>query len=108
MPDDGSLLRGIQARVSAGDYRFTLHAGDRATRRHISVKDIGDALQSQRAEVIENYPEDPRGPSCLIVGFTAEGRPLHVQCTYPPNVAIVTAYEPNPEEWIDWRARKVG
>jgi hypothetical protein len=24
----------------------------------------------------------------------------------PPDVAIVTAYEPDPEEWTDWRVRK--
>jgi hypothetical protein len=30
--------------------------------------------------LIESYPNDPRGPSCLILGHPLEGRPLHVVC----------------------------
>ena len=100
------MLKGIQARVRAKNYRFTLHAEDRMTERHISVSDIEDALLSNEAEMIEDYREDPRGPSCLILGFTSDGQPRHVQCTYPPYVAVITAYEPNPEEWINWRSRR--
>ena len=103
-----ALLEGIQARVKERDYRFTLHAGDRMTERHISVSEVEEALVSGSAEVIEDYPDDSRSPSCLILGMTGGGRPLHIQCTYPPNVAVVTAYEPKSEEWIDWRIRKGG
>ena len=103
-----ALLEGIQARVKERNYRFTLHAGDRMTERHISVSEVEEALVSGSAEVIEDYPDDPRSPSCLILGMTGGGRPLHIQCTYPPNVAVVTAYEPKSEEWIDWRIRKGG
>jgi hypothetical protein len=51
-------------------------------------------------EIIEDYPDDKYGPSCLIYGVTEEGRILHVQCSIEP-VWIVTAYDPtvNPEEW---------
>jgi hypothetical protein len=76
------------------------------TQRHISVREVEGALLSNNAEMIEDYPEDPRGASCLILGLTANGRPLHVQCTYPPDVAVITSYAPNPEEWTDWRLRK--
>ena len=103
-----ALPEGIQARIKERDYRFTLHAGDRMTERHISVGEIEEALLSSRAEVIEDYPEDPRSPSCLVLGITKGGRLLHIQCTYPPNVAVITAYEPKSEEWIDWRIRKGG
>jgi len=103
-----ALLEGIQARVKERDYRFTLHAGDRMTERHISIKKVEEALLSSGAEVIEDYPEDPRSPSCLVLGITKGGRLLHIQCTYPPNVAVITAYEPKSEEWIDWRIRKGG
>jgi hypothetical protein len=77
------------------------------TQRDISVREVEEALLNTDAEVIEDYPEDTRGSSCLILGFTTDGRPCHIQCTYPPNVAIITAYEPNPEEWIEWRRRRV-
>ena len=101
-----SLLDAIQAEVRKRDYRFTLHAGDRMTKRHISVDEVKEVILSNNAEIIEDYPEDTRGPSCLILGMASNGRPLHVQCSYPPNVAIITAYEPELGEWLDLRTRK--
>jgi hypothetical protein len=57
---------------------------------------------------IEDYRDDKYGPSCLILGFTRVGRPLHIQCSYPsrPLLKIVTLYEPDPERWTDSRIRK--
>lgn len=58
-------------------------------------------------EVIEEYPNDKYGPSCLIFGFTIANRPLHVQCSYPsrPLVKIITLYEPDPKIWINFKLR---
>ena len=103
---ESTLLEGVQERIRGRNYRFTLHAGNRMTERGISVGEIEEALLSGDTEVIEEYPEDPRSPSFLALGITGSGRPLHLQCTYPPNVAIITAYEPNANEWIDWRTRR--
>jgi len=89
-----TLLGGIQAKIRRRDYHFTLHAGDRMTERHISTREVEEAILSGGAEVIEGYPEDPRSPSCLVLGITKGGRPLHIQCTYSPNVAVITAYDP--------------
>jgi hypothetical protein len=60
------------------------------------------------AEVIEQYPDDKFGPSCLILGYTKAGRPLHVQCSYPsrPLLKIITLYQPDPTLWIDYRVRQ--
>ena len=74
--------------------------------RHIAVSEVKEAIISEGCEVIEDYPDDPRGPSCLIFGMTAKGQPLHIQCSYPPNMAVITAYQPDPSEWIDWRTRR--
>ena len=102
-----TLIEDIQAKIRERNYHYTLHAAGRMTERHISVKEVEEALLSS-AEVIEDYPQDPRSPSCLILGITKEHRRLHIQCTYPPNVAVVTAYEPQSDEWIDWKTRKGG
>ena len=101
-----SLLDGIQAEIIKGNHRFTIHAGERMIERHIAVSEVTEAVLSDSAEVIEDYPDDPRGFSCLVLGMTAKGRPLHVQCSYPPSVVIITAYEPEPTEWLDWRTRR--
>jgi hypothetical protein len=31
-------------------------------------------------EIIEDYPEDTRGHSCLMLGFGRNNRPIHVVC----------------------------
>ena len=62
----------------------------------------------EQGEVIEDYPDDPRGHSCLMLGFGDNGRALHVVCA--PKVeylAIITAYVPDVDEWsTDFRTRK--
>lgn len=58
--------------------------------------------------IIEDYPEDSRGHSCLISGFGETGRPVHVVCTPKDEyLAVITAYIPNKEQWhSDWQTRK--
>lgn len=103
MPD---ILDDVKGEVRRGVYRLTVHAEMRITQRHITVKEVEEVLLDEAAEVIEDYHEDPRGPSCLVLGTTRSGRRLHVQCANPPGVAIITAYEPNVTEWVDWRRRR--
>ena len=57
-------------------------------------------------EIIEGYPEDVRGPSCLMLG-SGEGRPIHVVCSPKDEyLAIITAYVPDPSQWSpDFRRR---
>ena len=59
-------------------------------------------------EIIEDYPEDTRGHSCLMLGFGDEGRPLHVVCAPKDQyLAIITAYVPSEDEWDkDFRNRR--
>jgi hypothetical protein len=58
-------------------------------------------------EVIENYPDDIRGHSCLMLGI-ADERPLHVVCAPKDDyLAIITAYLPSSQEWADnYKKRK--
>jgi hypothetical protein len=57
--------------------------------------------------VIEDYPDDKYGPSCLILGKTKAERILHIQVSYPPSVKVITLYEPSADEWeSDWKTRK--
>ena len=57
-------------------------------------------------EIIEHYPEDVRGPSCLMLG-SGEGRAIHVVCAPKDEyLAIITAYVPDPSQWApDFRRR---
>ncbi len=98
-------LSAIQEAVAQGNYQYTLHALRRTTERHISRIEVEQAVAS--AEIIEEYPGDRYGPSCLLYGDTDAGRPLHVLVSTPsPQVTIITAYEPDPSEWENNRVRK--
>jgi Domain of unknown function (DUF4258) len=60
-------------------------------------------------EIIEEYPEDVPYPSCLVLGYTRERRPLHIVCATAREVSrliIITVYQPDPMRWeADWRGR---
>ena len=92
--------------LSAGEFEFSRHAFKRAVERNISNNDITQL--SENAEMIENYPDNKFSPSCLILGFTLENRPLHLQVSFAdtPMVRIITLYEPDPKEWIEFRKRR--
>jgi len=102
-----TLIDEIRVKFKTRNYEFSKHAVDQSIIRDISVAEVEDAIAG-RSEVIEDYPEDKYGPSCLILGYTKGGRPLHVQCSYPsrPLIAIIAVYQPDPDLWIDFRIRK--
>ena len=106
MPMDEPDILAIQRKWAAGFVEFTRHATDRSIRRSISIEEIRQAVSS--GAVIEDYPDDKYGPSCLIFGFTTVGRPLHVHCSYPtrPLVKVITVYEPDATLWIDFKSRR--
>ena len=101
-----SLLEAIREIIRRGEHGFTLHATSRATSDGISLSEVETAMCAPAAQVIENYPEDPRGPSCLILVYTSTGDALHVVCSHPPNVAIISVYRPDPQRWIEYRTRR--
>ena len=100
------MIDEIRRRVERGDFEFSQHAVDQAIICHISVWELREAIGG--GEVIEVYPEDKYGPSCLIFGMTRVGRPIHVQCSDPsrPIVKIVTVYEADPALWIEFKVRR--
>lgn len=100
------MIAGIRDKVSRGLFEFSEHAVDASILRRISVQELREAISN--SEIIEDYPDDKYGPSCLLLGFTRTDRPLHVQCSYPPRplVKIITVYEPDPELWLEFRVRR--
>lgn len=101
------MLEEIQNKILQRQYEFSKHAVDQSIIRDISVVEMEEAI-SGRCEIIEDYPDDKYGPSCLIFGFTKDRRPLHLQCSYPsrPLIKIITLYDPDPDFWVDFRVRK--
>ena len=99
------MIQNIRNRIEVKDYRFTLHAFERCVERSISPEEVKYIILS--GEIVEDYPEDKYGPSCLIYGVTKKGRILHLQCSIDP-IWVITAYDPtlNPDEWeADFKRR---
>ena len=98
----------IQTRVQASQYRLSSHAESEREADQISLQEIEEALLSDTFQVIEDYPDNPRGASCLALGYTRAAKPIHIVCgiSLPDVMIVITVYRPNAEEWIDWRARR--
>ncbi|MCX6029423.1 MAG: DUF4258 domain-containing protein [Chloroflexi bacterium] len=77
-----------------------------APERMISTAEVRTVIL--HGSVIEDYPEDVRGHSCLMLGYAENGRPVHVVCAPKPDyLAVITAYVPSPRQWeSDWRTRR--
>jgi hypothetical protein len=101
------ILEEIRSKILRRQYEFSKHAVDQSIIREISVAEVEQAI-SGGSDLIEDYPDDKYGPSCLILGFTKAGRPIHLQCSYPsrPLIKIITLYEPDPARWEDFKVRK--
>ena len=96
----------IRSQLSIGEFNFSRHALKRVVERNISeieIKQVG-----MNANIIEEYPEDKYSPSCLLLGFTQTERPLHIQVSRADTdlVKIITLYEPNAEEWVNYSQRR--
>lgn len=99
------MIDELRKKIEADQFEFSRHAVDQSILRRISMQEVREAIAN--SEIIEDYPDDKYGPSCLIFGTTIGERPLHIQCSYPsrPLVKIITLYEPDPERWIDSKRR---
>jgi hypothetical protein len=99
-------LSQIQQELADGKFEFSRHAFRRVVERNIGEQEIREA--GEKAEVVENYPKDKYSPSALLLGFTCDGRPLHFQISFAESdvTKIITIYEPDPNEWIEYRKRR--
>ncbi len=107
------MMSHLKDRV-ASSYRkrllFSSHALEQMnlSERMITPRNVRDILEN--GEIIEEYTDDPRGPSCLVFGRTREGQALHVVCAPKRDyLVVVTAYSPSLIEWErDLRTRRRG
>ena len=100
-------IASIRGKIRDGSYEISFTHTEKLRQRKISIATIEQAVIE--GSIIESYPDDPRGPSCLVMGYGEERRPIHIVCAnlQSPAVLIVTAYEPDPQEWeADWQTRK--
>jgi hypothetical protein len=91
-------LSWIQERIRTNEYLYTLHADTERRDDGLSTVDVEDALLS--GAILEDYPNDPRGPSCLVCG-SARSQPIHVVCGRNRSewLVLITVYVPTLPKW---------
>jgi len=88
----------IKKCVKNEDYYYSMHGDRERMNDNLMISDVEEALLSGR--ILENYPEDKRGESCLVVGFSDSGVPVHIVCgERDDKVVIITVYIPRPPKF---------
>lgn len=87
---------------------YTNHALDEmnAEDEMITTAEVKEVISN--GEMIEDYPEDKRGHSCLMFLMSKQQRPIHVLCAPKEEyLAIITAYVPSVDKWeSDFKTRR--
>jgi hypothetical protein len=100
-------LQQIRGAIAGGDYLLTRHAAKRMQSCRVTIAVLEEAFGDDDPEVLEDYPHHQRGPCCLVLGWDASGRPLHAVFGYGGSrIAVITIYEPDPDQWTDYRRRR--
>ncbi len=88
----------IKERIGKDEYLITYHAETERRYDSLSILEIEQALID--GEILEEYPEDKRGVSCLVYG-EVDNRPVHVVCGRNSDdwLVIITVYIPTLPKW---------
>lgn len=99
-------LEWIKTKIHKGKYEISSHAEEERQADKISLTEIEKAILN--GEILENYPKDPRGESCLILGYAEEGYPIHIVCgkIKSEKIRIITVYIPALPKWLDAKTRR--
>ncbi len=109
MAPTSETLAAVQALIARGAVRISNHGYDELAEDAIFAHEVLSGVAD--ATVVEDYPDDARGPSILVLQRAADGSPVHVLWaiaagTRSPAV-MVTAYRPDPARWFaDYTRRK--
>ena len=92
-------IKEIREKAKKEEFVLTFHAHEERQAEAISIEDIKTAFIN--GEIIEDYPEDKRGKSCLVLGYS-NVRPIHIVCSKSKIgwIKIITVYVPMPPKWI--------
>ncbi|MDI6655387.1 MAG: DUF4258 domain-containing protein [Candidatus Hydrothermarchaeota archaeon] len=94
---DHFIVMSVNIRRALKNIRTSDHARRMALLRGINLEELAKCMIE--FEVIEEYPDDPRGYSCLLL-VKVENKVIHVVCAPKGDVLLVISiYEPDVEEW---------
>ena len=91
----------IRGLISEGSVRISEHGYDEITADGLLARELVEGVET--AEVVEDYPNYPKGPCVLLLQRTKDGRSVHTVWGLPAGhtspAVLITAYLPDPEKW---------
>lgn len=97
----GKTYDSIRALVAEGRVRISEHGYDELAADGLLARELVEGVEA--GELVEDYPDFPKGPCILLLQRTRDGRPVHAVWGLPAGhttpAVLVTAYLPDPEKW---------
>ncbi len=96
-------LQGLKQDIQAGKIIAGAHALKGCADDHLNIDDVWTAI-TNNGQVIEDYPTDPRGPSCLILCWIGSV-PVHACAAWSPTKGyafMITVYRPDTDPHWTW------
>lgn len=102
-------LARVRIRIIAGDVKVSDHGYDEIRNDELTVEQLVQGIEV--AEIIEDYPDYPKGPCVLVLQEDEIGEPVHVLWGIPRGhggpAVLITAYRPDPRLWSeDFKTRE--
>ncbi|HNR94239.1 MAG TPA: DUF4258 domain-containing protein [Kiritimatiellia bacterium] len=99
----------IKLLLADGKVRISEHGYDELAADGLFVRDLVEGLVD--AELLEDYPDFPKGPCILVLERDRNRQPVHVVWGIPKGrmdpAVLITAYRPEASRWSDdFRRRK--
>ena len=104
-----TTLDQIKELVARGEVRISDHGYDELAGDDILARDVVEGVSA--AEMVEDYPDFPKGPCVLVLEQDRNGRPIHAVWGIPKGehtpAVLVTAYRPAADRWTaDFKRRR--
>jgi hypothetical protein len=84
----------IKECIRGPKYYYSKHGDIERQNDNLTIVEIEEALL--QGSILEHYPDTGRGASCLMVGFTKKGKPVHIVCgRRGDSLVVITVYIPS-------------